>query len=391
MKIAYLVSKYPAPSHTFIEREILELEKLGLTIDRFSVRPATPAEALGEIANQEAGRTRSLVRFQPVAYLVAFISTLITAPGRSAAVFQQALNVPGAAQKLKWMAYFAEAVLLAWWIRRDGASHLHCHFGNAGSNTAWLAAKLAAVPLSVTFHGIDLDEPDKFRHREKLDDVVFAVCISDAGRRILLRSAPNCEAKIHVVRCGYPVPAKLTAAPRDRQIICVARLSPEKGHSILISALGGLNEEGADFRCLLVGSGPLEASIRAMIDGAGLTDKVILCGALAPKDVYRHVAESDISVLASWGEGIPLVLLEAFAQGRPVVATDVGGIPEIVKDGVTGRLVPAGDVRALKEAISELLDHPLDAEKMGMAGRKIVMMQHDPVLSAQMMRQLFEG
>jgi len=393
MQIAYLVSKYPAVSHTFVEREIRELENLDFTIERFSVRRAGKNETLGEKAKSEADRTKVLLSFSPVSMAAAFVWLLATRPRRALTTVIDAVSEPvGIKQKLKWLAYYAEATRMAWQVTRSRAAHIHCHFGNSGSNVAWLAARLCGLPYSITFHGIDLDEPEMFRHRDKIRDAAFAVCISDTGKRQLLRStSPRDEFKVHVVRCGYPLPREedIPPYPHANRILCIARIAPEKGHEILLDALALLRQRGLDFHCTLIGDGPLAGHIRDRIVALDLQDHVTMTGALPPSDVYDHVGQADILVLASYGEGIPVALMEALAQRRPVVATAVGGIPELVRDGMEGRLVAPGDAAALADAVAALLDDPETAARMGDCGRAAVSSRHDPKLSARRMRDLF--
>ena len=209
---------------------------------------------------------------------------------------------------------------------------------------------------------------------------------------MLLRNAsPGDEPKVHVIRCGYPLPKEeeIPPYPRTSSILCIARLAPEKGHEVLLAALALLRQRGVDFHCTLVGDGPLAGRIRKMIATLGLKNHVTMTGALPPADVYDHVGKSDILVLASYGEGIPVALMEALAQKRPVVATAVGGIPELVRDGVEGRLVAPGDATALADAMADMLENPEVAARMGDAGRAAVARMHDPKSSARRMRDLF--
>jgi len=395
MQIAYVISKYPAVSHTFVEREIRELENLDLGIERFSVRKAGRNETLGEIAQTEAARTTVLLTFAPLSMVSALVWLFVTRPRRAFSTIVDAVSKPrGFSQKFKWLAYYVEAAVMAWHVTRRRAAHIHCHFGNAGSNVAWLAARLCGLPYSITFHGIDLDEPEVFRHRDKVRDAAFAVCISDAGRRQLLKSAsPRDEYKIHVVRCGYPLPCEhaIPPHPRANRILCIARISPEKGHDVLLDALEILKQRGVDFHCTLVGDGPLAGRVRGKIATLDLQSQVTMTGALPQSQVYEHIGSSDIVVLASFGEGIPIALMEALAQKRPVVATAVGGIPELVRDGMEGRLVAPGDANALADAIAAVLRDPEAAERMGDSGREMVAKRHDPKLSARRMRDLFLG
>lgn len=394
MKIGYVASHYPAPSHTFIQREILELEKLGAEVVRFSVRRSRPEHQLDDVAREEARKTRSLL--PPSWELVpALVWLLFTRPGLALGTFGLAMRCgPGVRARIKWTAYFVEAALLAYWLDKDQVRHLHCHFGNAGSNTAWLASKLAGVRFSITFHGIDLDEPETFHHREKLADAVFAVCISGFGKSRLMQGIdPTDTHKIAVVRCGFPLPddADLPAAPGTGSIICVARLSAEKGHLVLLQALATLAAGGTAFHCTLVGAGPLQGEIEAELTRLGLGQHVTMAGAVANDQVVRMIAASDLSVLASYGEGIPIALLESLAWNRPFVATRVGGIPELAPPGASGLLVEPGDASGLAESIGRLINDASLADQLAHTGRRLVAELHDPEGAARAMLELFRA
>lgn len=394
MRVAYLASLYPALSHTFITNEILGVEAFGVKVLRFSVRQAKPTDILYDVAREEAAKTRWLVPPPTLAMVKAFVWALLTRPHRLLSVLLDAVvRPPDVKQKLKWLAYAGEGVLLAWWMVRDGAHHLHCHFGNSGSNAAAIAAKLAGIPFSITFHGIDLDEPEVFRHGDKLRDCAFSVCISDFGRAQLLRSGDETSpGKVHVVRCGYLAPGEgdLAPLPRVNEMVCVARLSEEKGHRVLLDALRILHERGRMFRCTLVGGGPLADEIGSQIARLELDDVVTMAGARAPAEIPGFVQQADLAVLASFREGIPMALIEAQSMCRPVVATSVGGIPELVRDGENGRLVRSGDPVALADAIDAMFADYDALQVMGNAGRRAVLANHDPDAAARRMCDLFQ-
>lgn len=395
LRIGYLVSRYPAQSHTFIEREIRGLTEGNVDIFRFSVRRSEEYDVLDATAKVEAIRTRWLVPPSLKELFRAVAWSALTRPKAMISVLADPVLKSKGRRKLKWLAYFGEGILLAWWLKQDRVQHLHCHFGNAGSNTAMIAARLAGLTFSITFHGIDLDEHDAFLHADKVRDGAFAVCISEHGRQTLLRNTSETYAdKIHVVRCGCPQlpPQAIAPLPHCGRIVCVARLAPEKGHEILIEALHVLKQRGVtQFDCLFIGGGPLELEIKQHIKRLHLTDIVKLTGALPPAEVESYIARSDLIVLASWGEGIPIALMEAFAQRRPVVATRVGGVSELVSDGVNGRLVEPGDIKALADAIESMLSNYPRAAAMGEAGWVTLGEKHDPLESARRMKELFNA
>lgn len=396
MKVAYLVSKYPAVSHTFILHEVSALRARGLEIETFSVRQATGGDIIDAINAEEARKTRHLLPANPLAYAGALLWACATRPLRFFRTFVRAVGGFDVSpyQRLMWLFYFLEAVLLAQWLVRGRHQHLHCHFGNNGSNTAWLAADLAGLPFSMTLHGIDIDEPEKFRLSRKIAEARFTVCISKFGKaRMMHLCPPEHWRRIRVVRCGiYPLDppcgAPVTGAGR---LVCVARLSAEKGHLVLLDALKALHDDGTPFSCTLVGDGPLRRALEQRVEALGLTGSVRFTGALPPPEVARHYAASDAAVLASFGEGIPLVLMEAMNHGRPVVATRVGGIPELVEHGVNGLLVAPGSVPELAAALRRLLRDPARAAEMGAAARDTVATRFHMDTGAEKLYALFTG
>jgi glycosyltransferase involved in cell wall biosynthesis len=150
----------------------------------------------------------------------------------------------------------------------------------------------------------------------------------------------------------------------------VARFAEQKDHATLLRAARLLKEEGADFRLLLVGDDPFgdhRQRMEALSSVLDLCDRVIFTG--VRQDVPRILAITTIFVMPSLWEGLGLVFLEAMASSLPVVSNRVSAVPEIVAHGETGILVPPGETDALKDALSRLIRDPVEAEKMGRAGR----------------------
>ena len=172
LKIAYLISRYPAMSHTFIQAEVLALRARGVEIETFSVRRAGAGDILGPEAEAEAARTRWLLPPTVAGYARALLWAVARRPSRLLGMLWTAAGPRGLGlrDRLMWVIYAVEAVQLAHWLDRGGHTHMHVHFGNPGSNTAWLAARLAGLPFSMTLHGIDMDEPARFRLPAKMAD-----------------------------------------------------------------------------------------------------------------------------------------------------------------------------------------------------------------------------
>jgi glycosyltransferase involved in cell wall biosynthesis len=393
MKIAYLTSLYPAVSHTFIMREVLALRARGHDIGTFSVRRAEPADIKGKDAEEEARRTRFLLPPDPRSYARAarWLATrtgLAFDAGRHHALAQAS----GLRDRAKWAAYYVEAVQLAHVLHSEGYEHLHCHFGNAGSSTGMLAARLAGIPFSITCHGSELNEPEKFRLAQKAREAKALVCVSKFGRaRLMHLTEPELWPRFHVVRCGVEGIEESALPEREGplRIACVARLSPEKGHLVLLDAVSRLRARGLSLRLSLIGEGPARSLIETRIQSLGIQAVVELTGALEPRRVAEHYRAADLVVLASFSEGVPVVLMEAMAHGRPVVATRVGGVQELVIHERTGLTVAPGDADELAQAIRIIADDPARARDMAAAAVELVAREFSVARSAAQLEALF--
>ncbi len=396
MKIAYLTSLYPAVSHTFVLREVQSLRARGHEIVTYSIRKPAPHDIRGPEAEAEARGTRWLIPAEMASYLAAIFWATTTRPIKTFRGFMGAAGAKGLSirDRFSWAIYFVEAIQLARWLAREKFEHLHCHFGNTGSNTGMLAAELAGIPFSITCHGSELNEPEKFRLADKAARAKFIVCVSKFGRaRLMHLTPPELWGKFHVVRCGVE---GIEAAPQEihdgpGRILCVARMSSEKAHLVLLEALVLLRARGIPFACTLVGDGPLRSGIERRIGELGIESAMTLTGSLEPARVAEEFRRCDVAVLASFSEGVPVVLMEAMAHGRPVVATRVGGVAELVEHGKAGFVVSPGDAVELAGALSRILADPDLARDMGNAGAAAVKEEFDIPRSAERLEALFSG
>lgn len=396
MRVAYITSLYPAVSHTFILNEVLAIRKLGVEVGTFSVRTAGSSDILGADAQAEALSTRSLLPLNKTAAVKALGWCLFNRLPALWDVFRKDVCASvGLKAKLKWTAYAVEGMVLARWLVAGRYEHLHCHFGNSGSNVARIAARIADVPFSVTCHGSELNDPFGFRLPEKVRASAFTACVSKFGRARLMHVCPRDDwEKLCVVRCGLkgvdvnPFPAASGDGP---MMLCVGRLSAEKGHFVLLDAMERIQERMIPARLTIVGDGPLREELAARARLLPRPDAVRFTGSLSPDKVAEQFAACSLVVLASFSEGVPLVLMEAFSHGRPVVATRVGGIPELVEHRVSGLLVSPGDVDELAQAIEMLITDPGMSEEMGKKGALKVEQEFNENSSANLLKNMFEG
>lgn len=393
MRIAYVSSVYPSVSQRFIVREVNALRARGVEIGLFSIRRALPSEVVGPEAQGDAAETTWLIPPRVAAVVASFVWAVTTRPIRLIQTFARAVGGRRMllAERLRWIAYFIEAVLLARHLVRGRFEHLHCHFGNAGSSAAMLAAHIAGLSFSITCHGSELRDVQRQRLPTKVKHASFVACVSHFGRaQLLLGCPPRDWGKLHVVRCGVSDNPPRSPSAGTPELLCVGRLSPEKGHLVLLEALGELHREGLDVHCTLVGDGPMRLAIEAAIQRFNLTSVVRLTGSLDPLAVDRLYDAAGAVVLASFSEGVPVVLMEAMSRGLPVVATSVGGIPELVHDGVNGLLVPPGDAAALRDALARLLRDPRFARTLGEKGIERVREEFDLDRAVDRLLKLFE-
>ena len=396
-RIAYLTSQYPATSHTFILREVAAVRATGVRVDTFTVRRPGNDELTDPAIAAEAATTFSILGQGLPAIIVAHLKMLGGRPGPYMRGLMMALRhrPPGLRALLLALAHFAEAAVLADELQQRNVAHLHNHFANSAATVGYLAAGMIDLPWSFMIHGIsETDYPAGVTLPDKVRAAQFVACASWFGRAQAMRVVePEHWPKIIVVRCGVPV-AKLTAGKAERagrRILCVGRLSPEKGQSGLIEVFAALHERIGDARLELIGSGPDESALRARTKKLGLDDAVNFLGRRSEAETLAAIAEAKILVVASFMEGLPIVLMEAMALGTAVIAPRLAGIPELVQDGQTGLLFTPSNWHELEDAIERLLTDEKLRERLAAEARHKIAREYDTAQSANLLKDLFAG
>ena len=396
-RIAYLVSQYPAVNHTYILREIRELRRLGWDIQVASIRPdGRPLSELTAEERAELSETWCVITQGIPGAVRAHFLTLIRQTGPYMRGLLTALRLGGFdfSKAVRNFFYFTEALIVGRWMQSHNLRHVHIHFS---STVGYLIAKTFPITFSITIHGpAEFEEPENFHLREKIEAATFICAISNYGCNQLMKASdPNQWSKLEIVRLGidpdvFLPDSTLPVEPASFEIISVARLSREKGQRVLIQAVARLVEEGREVRLSLVGEGQDRTGIEEEIAACGLRGTVRLEGALnqdALKTLYRT---SDAFALASFAEGVPVVLMEAMAMEIPCVATRITGIPELIEDGVDGFLVAPSDVGQLASALRRLMDDPALRNRIGKAGRRKVVEQYNLSKNAAILAEVFE-
>lgn len=394
MRIAYLINQYPSVSHTFIRREICELERQGHTVDRFTIR-----NMRGNVVDSSdiAELQRTSVLLQVNLCVFATLRTALANPFRFWEGLKQTIVLwRQCGGMVRHLAYLAEACHLRLRLPSD-TQHVHAHFGTNSASVALLCRALGGPKFSFTVHGPEeFDCPKPIALEKKIAAAEFVVAVSSFGKSQLYRWSRITDwSKLHVIHCGLDDEFFSTTQqppPQSPTLVCVGRLTEQKGQLVLIDAAKRLLEDGIDFRLVLVGDGELRDDLQSAIDRGGLRERITITGWQSGAEVRHHMVQARAMVLPSFAEGLPVVIMESLALARPVVSTYVAGIPELVVPGENGWLVPAGAVDDLVTAMREVLTASTDELfQMGLKGRERVRRSHSAKTEARRLAELIRS
>jgi colanic acid/amylovoran biosynthesis glycosyltransferase len=396
MRIAYLINQYPKVSHSFIRREILALERLGVNVMRISIR-GWNEQLVDADDMEERTRTRYVLKDGAISLVFAMLRACLTSPIRFWKAFALEIKMARRSERPLpvHMVYLAEACRISQWLKRERVAHLHAHFGTNSAEVAMLVHVLGGPPWSFTVHGPEeFDKPHAIDLAEKIRRATFVVAISSYCRSQLFRLVNhNYWTKIHVVHCGLDrkfLEEVSDRPPSSRRLVCVGRICEQKGQLLLLEATRLLSAKGIDFELVLAGDGEMRRDVEAFIERHNLGSHVRITGWMSNDQVREELLKSRALVLPSFAEGLPVVIMEAMALRRPVISTFVAGIPELVKAGENGWLVPAGDGEALMSAMRECIAATNEQlTQMGASGRERVSICHDIDKQASQLAALF--
>jgi len=398
VNMAYLVSQYPAISHTFILREVLHLRSLGAQISVCSVNdPDRDSAGLTAEERDEVSRTYYLKAHGAVGALAAMLKTLLTRPFGFVAGLGFAFGLAGTdIRKFAYsLFYFIEAMMLGQWMQRKEKQHVHVHFATPASTVAQVAARIFPISYSMTVHGPDefYDAPG-YKLAEKIRDAAFICCIGTYSRSQLMKlSAPHMWDKFEVSPLGVDAEKFAPQSPPESptfEVICVGRLVPAKGQHILLQAIDHMVSAGRDVRLRVVGNGPDMDSLQADARRRGIEKHVVFEGAVNQDRIRELYSRAHAFALASFAEGIPVVLMEAMAMEIPCVTTFITGHPELIRHGVDGLLVAPSDDEELADALSHLMDNPKRRAALGKAGRLRVQDKYHLQRNAARLGEIFK-
>jgi glycosyltransferase involved in cell wall biosynthesis len=397
LRVAYLINRYPTISHVFIRREMQALERQGIEIQRIALR-GWDIPVVDQEDEQERSRTRYVLQDGLAPLLWAVLRMLVVAPRRLVAALGLALRMGWRAERpLPYhLAYLAEACRIVPWLRASGAAHVHAHFGTNAAEVAMLVHALGGPRYSFTVHGpTEFDRPQFLGIAEKVRRSAFVVAISSYCRSQLYRWVSHADwPKVKVVHCGLDAAFHEGAVPplpaATARLVTVGRLTAAKGQLLLVEAARRLAEKGVRFELVMVGDGEMRAEVEALVARHGLEKQVRVAGSISTELLREELLDSRGLVLASFAEGLPMVIMEAMALRRPVLTTYVAGIPELVRSGETGWLFPAGSIDALTAAMEDCLSRPVEELRaMGEAGHARALARHSVEAQATQLAALF--
>ena len=398
--IAYLTGSYPRASDTFIRGEVEELRGLGYQVSPFSIRRSPESQWLSDAIRAEAARTTVLLsKAAVVPLMVSLLWATVTRP----VPLWRALKLVCQTGHQGWKgvvwpcAYLLEACSLARQVRQRGIELIHNHIGGNSAIVAMLAAEVADVPFSQTIHGPHIFfAPEFWQLGQTIRRSAFTACITAFCRSQCMIFAPyDAWPKLKVVHCGIGRPfleADSVSFPEEKTLVCVGRLCPEKGQLLLVEAMARLAEENIDVRLVLVGDGESRADIENLIRQYGLQARVDITGWCPSEKVKQHILASRALVLGSFAEGLPVVIMEALALGRPVIASRIAGVAELVDDPGNGWLVVPSSIDELTAAMREVVTSDVaELKAKGARGRQRVLADHHPTVEARKLQAHMEA
>jgi glycosyltransferase involved in cell wall biosynthesis len=398
MRIAYLINQYPQVSHSFIRREILALERAGFEVARIALR-GWDADLVDEEDILERSRTRFVLSEGIFPLVIAFLTTAVSRPVKLLKALGLTWRMARRADRplAVHLIYLAEACGILPWLENARAEHLHAHFGTNSAEVAMLVHALGGPRWSFTVHGPEeFDKPEFIGLAEKLRQCAFAVAISSYGRSQLYRLIHHSLwPKVQVIHCGLEreyFDAVTNPPTSARRLVCVGRLCEQKGQLLLLEAARRLAAKEESFELVLAGDGEMRAEIEQFIADHKLESGVRVTGWISGRQVREEIRAARALVLPSFAEGLPVVIMEAMALSRPIIATFIAGIPELVESGKHGWLIPAGDVDELVKVIRACLDTPVEhLRTMGRAANARVFGRHHIDDQVARLAQLFKA
>ncbi len=364
MRIAYFTNTYPRATDTFIRREVLGLRSRGFEVLTYSVRKTGGDHDVDEEVISEKNNTRYILPFKLLSLFILCLKTFTANPLVFIKAKCLALRTarPGIKGFFLQAVYFLEAIALAKMLKDDQVEHLHNHLGDNSGNVTLFAARLVGIPFSISIHGPHIFfDGLHWALDKKTEHAKFIACIGHfCTSQMMLYADKKNWSKFSIVRCGVDLKQFDYREPQRKaqKLLYVGRLSAEKGLPILFASLASLKAKNYQVTLTLLGDGEDRQYLEHLAAEMGVDDRVAFGGFVDQGTIAQALRDSDIFVLPSFAEGIPVALMEAMAIGIPVIATYVGGVAELVIDQQTGLMAYPSDPVGLAAAIARYVDDP---------------------------------
>lgn len=400
LRVAYVMSRFPRLSETFVLFEMIAIESAGTTVELFPL-----IRERADVVHPEAGPFVRRMHYEVAASPKVLTSTawwLTRHPLRY--VRTLGAVVRGTRRSANFLvgglAAFPKIAHYARQIDQLDVDHVHCHFATHPALAGFVIQRLVGVPFSFTAHGSDL-HVDRTMLPEKVREAAFVAAVSDYNRNLIIETCgPDAPAdRIHVVHCGVDTDVftpRAVEPPDDGvlRLVAVGTLHEVKGQRHLLEACADVRSRGVEISCILVGEGPDRAMLESLVEELDLVGSVRLVGLRTRDEIAAHISEAHVLVAPSVPteggkrEGIPVVLMEAMSSGLAVVSSRLSGIPELVHDGENGLLTEPFASGELADALELLAGDPQLRRRLGEAARRTVLAEFDVGTNARILREL---
>ena len=401
LKVAYIVSRFPKITETFVLYEMLAVEQQAVEIDLYPLQREKT-----DVIHPEAHDFVARANFKPLLswpIIKSHLHFLTRKPGAYLKTLWAVLkaNLGSRRYLMGAIVFFPKIVHFAYMMQARGVQHVHAHFASHPAMAAFVINGLLDIPYSFTGHGSDLNR-DRHMLCEKVEKADFVVPISNFFKEMIVdHCGEQYRSKVAVVHCGvdtqvFHPKSNHVLVDNKLAIFCVGTLHEVKGQTYLIEACRLLKARGVDFSCHFLGDGPDWKALEQQAVAAGIDGQVTFHGRLKHQEIADLLQTADVlvtpSVPTSDGrrEGIPVVLMEAMASGLPVIASDISGIPELVKHEKSGLLTPPGDSEAIADGLEHLYHHPELRQQYSVQGRDMVVNEFDLYHNAATLAAYFQ-
>ncbi len=388
LRVGYLIPEFPGQTHVWMWREIVHMREAGAQLHLFSTRrPPERDKARHDFAEAAAAETTYLWPMSAGAMLSSLAWATFTHPLGLLKAVRWAMTLPVEKKpNLKTvLPLVIPACRLAREVKRRGLTHLHSHTCANSAVLAMLVKALRGTPYSLTLNANI--EWWGGAMAQKFGRADFTIAITHWLEAQVRRDFPQLrEEQVVLGRIGVDTFKWTPSASKTRnensswrglRLITVGRLHTSKGYDVLLEALGQLQADGVAFDLTMIGDGPDRQDLVDQAERLGLADRVTFTGSLGEREIIDAMRKSDVFVLSSHAEPLGVVSMEAMSMEVATIATDAGGVGEIITDNQDGKLVPPGDAQALADAIRELAEDEALRQRLAKAGRASIIRNFD--------------